>query len=86
MFDRPARNIGDQDAGNRRSRSHFSAIGADRIVVGTDFPADMGLDEPGKWLDGRAYLTGEERDLIKHENAAALGPGAQPATAARAAH
>jgi aminocarboxymuconate-semialdehyde decarboxylase len=28
-------------------------VGADRLLVGTDFPADMGLDEPAKWLDGR---------------------------------
>lgn len=50
-------------------------VGADRLLVGTDFPADMGLDEPAKWLDGLRFLTDAQRKMIKGENAERLGLG-----------
>lgn len=50
-------------------------VGADRVVVGTDFPADMGLDRPGEWIDSRAFLGAAEREMIKSGNVARLGIG-----------
>jgi len=50
-------------------------VGADRLLVGTDFPADMGLDEPAKWIDGLPFLTDEQRRMIKGETAERLGFG-----------
>lgn len=53
-----------------------NTVGADRVLVGTDFPADMGLPRPGEWIDGRGFLKPAEREAIKWENAAGLGLGA----------
>jgi len=50
-------------------------VGADRLLVGTDFPADMGLDQPATWLDGLPFLTGEQREMIKGTTAKGLGLG-----------
>lgn len=52
-------------------------VGADRLLVGTDFPADMGLDEPATWLDGLPFLSEAQREMIKGENAKSLGFGAR---------
>lgn len=52
-----------------------ATVGADRILVGTDFPADMGLPRPGEWLDGRGFLSAADRDAIKWKNAMGLGLG-----------
>ena len=39
-------------------------IGADRLVVGTDFPADMGEREPVKWLESCDFLSTQDRSDI----------------------
>jgi aminocarboxymuconate-semialdehyde decarboxylase len=57
-------------------------VGADRVLVGTDFPADMGLDRPGEWIDTRAFLGPAEREMIKSGNAARLGIGERAVAAA----
>jgi aminocarboxymuconate-semialdehyde decarboxylase len=50
-------------------------VGVDRILVGTDFPADMGLEKPAEWLAGLAFLTAADRAKIESENALKLGFG-----------
>jgi aminocarboxymuconate-semialdehyde decarboxylase len=46
--------------------------GADRILLGTDYPYDMGIDDPVRQLDGFAPLSEAERIAIKGGNAARL--------------
>ncbi|HTR63379.1 MAG TPA: amidohydrolase family protein, partial [Candidatus Binataceae bacterium] len=49
--------------------------GAQQVVLGTDFPFDMGVDDPIKRLDGIASLSDAERAAIRGGNAAKLlGP------------
>jgi aminocarboxymuconate-semialdehyde decarboxylase len=55
-------------------------VGADRLLVGTDFPADMGLGQPSTWLDGLPFLTQAQREMIKGETAKGLGLGARATT------
>jgi len=50
-------------------------VGVDRILVGTDFPADMGLENPSAWLAGQSYLSAADRAKIESENALKLGFG-----------
>ena len=45
-------------------------VGPDRIVLGTDDPADMGIAEPVSWLDSCSSLTAEERLSILSANPA----------------
>ncbi|MDP9145390.1 MAG: amidohydrolase [Actinomycetota bacterium] len=46
--------------------------GADRIVLGSDDPADMGLARPVDWLDACTTLRDQERSLILGANAGGL--------------
>jgi aminocarboxymuconate-semialdehyde decarboxylase len=46
--------------------------GADRVLMGTDYPADMGEIDPIGFIDGAAGLTTEERAQILGLNAARL--------------
>jgi aminocarboxymuconate-semialdehyde decarboxylase len=39
-------------------------IGADRILLGTDFPADMGIRHPVEWLSSLEFLDEEQRAHI----------------------
>ncbi|MFQ5861333.1 MAG: amidohydrolase family protein [Dehalococcoidia bacterium] len=43
-------------------------VGADRVVFGTDWPADMAIDWPVSWVLGLASLTQEEKELILWKN------------------
>jgi aminocarboxymuconate-semialdehyde decarboxylase len=57
--------------------SHFlmymvREIGADRIVLGDDYPADMGYKRPVDDVDGLPGLTSSERDMILSSNAERL--------------
>lgn len=61
--------IAHSDAGLKQV---VETVGADRIVVGTDFPADMGLRSPVSWIEERAYLSDADRELILGGNAARL--------------
>jgi aminocarboxymuconate-semialdehyde decarboxylase len=49
----------------------ISLVGADRVLLGTDAPFDMGDPEPLVTLD-RAGVGSHERQVIVHGNAAAL--------------
>ncbi len=46
--------------------------GARQVVLGTDYPFDMGVDDPRARLDAVASLTDAERGAIRGENAAHL--------------
>ena len=48
-------------------------VGVDRILLGTDFPADMGLRRPIEWLAAQTHLTAADRAAIQGGNAARLG-------------
>ncbi|MBF8268282.1 MAG: Amidohydrolase [Dehalococcoidia bacterium] len=43
-------------------------VGADRVVFGTDWPADMELDWPVAWILKMDSLTQEEKELILWKN------------------
>ena len=47
-------------------------VGADRVVVGSDYNFDMGYERPVEFVDRVPGLTARERDLILRENAARL--------------
>jgi aminocarboxymuconate-semialdehyde decarboxylase len=46
----------------------IDTVGADRVVLGTDWPADMRIDWPVAWVQGLPSLTQEEKDLILWKN------------------
>lgn len=52
-------------------RHLIDVVGVGRVVLGTDFPADMGQPDPVTWLGG-SDLTGEERGAVLGGNAAEL--------------
>jgi len=49
-------------------RFMIDTIGADRIVLGSDWPYDMGFDSPVEWVNSLATLTQEEKGMILYEN------------------
>jgi aminocarboxymuconate-semialdehyde decarboxylase len=50
-------------------RRLIDVVGIDRVVLGTDFPADMGQPDPVAWIDGS--------DLSAHEKTSVLGSNAK---------
>ena len=50
----------------------MNKVGADRILMGSDFPFDMGLDSPAEWVDGATNLSPSEKDMILGANAVRL--------------
>lgn len=49
-----------------------SLYGSDHIVLGTDYPFDMGMDDPVGFVDGADALTADDRAAIVGGNAAQL--------------
>jgi aminocarboxymuconate-semialdehyde decarboxylase len=49
------------------------AVGVDRVVLGSDYPAPMYLDDPAGWVEGLDALRPDEKTAILRGNAAALG-------------
>ena len=47
-------------------------VGADRVVMGTDHPADMSLERPVEFVDSIPQLSANERELILGANSARL--------------
>ena len=47
-------------------------VGADRLVAGTDFPADMSDADPVRTIESLTELSTGDRDLILRGNAARL--------------
>jgi aminocarboxymuconate-semialdehyde decarboxylase len=52
-------------------RQLIETVGLDKVMLGTDFPADMGQVNPVDWIEG-SDLTDAERTAILGGNAAAL--------------
>jgi aminocarboxymuconate-semialdehyde decarboxylase len=50
----------------------IDTVGAERVVLGSDFPYDMGPSDPVGWLESLDEITTEEKDLILRGNAAGL--------------
>ena len=43
-------------------------MGIDRVVLGTDWPADMRIDWPVSWVMGLESLTQDEKEAILWRN------------------
>lgn len=50
----------------------IDSVGIDRILFGTDWPADMAIDWPVSWVLGLETLTQEEKDAILWKNLESL--------------
>lgn len=46
--------------------------GAGQITIGTDYPFDMGVEDPIERLEAATGLSGEDRAAIRGDNAARL--------------
>ena len=46
----------------------FDTVGADRVVFGTDWPAEMAIDWPVSWVLSLQSLTQEEKEKILYKN------------------
>lgn len=53
-------------------RHLITTVGADRVILGTDWPADMMLDWPVAWVLRMESLSQEEKELILWKNLAGL--------------
>ena len=47
-------------------------VGIDQVVLGTDYPAPMFLDDPVNWINGLGSLTPAEKKAILEDNPARL--------------
>ena len=47
-------------------------VGVDRVVLGTDYPAPMFLDDPVRWINGLDSFTTDEKKAILEDNASRL--------------
>jgi aminocarboxymuconate-semialdehyde decarboxylase len=50
----------------------INKVGSDRVMLGTDYPAPMYLDDPVNWINGLDSLTDAEKQQILSGNASAL--------------
>ena len=50
----------------------MSLFGSDRVVLGTDYPYDMGDDHPVETVSLLTHLTEEDRQKIMRTNAVTL--------------
>lgn len=53
-------------------RHLIERFGADHVLLGTDYPYDMGVDDPIGFLETVPRLTSSERRLVQGQNAARL--------------
>ena len=56
----------------RTLRFLLDVVGADRVLLGTDWPAPMAIDDPVAWLTSQSEITAAERESILRETAASL--------------
>jgi aminocarboxymuconate-semialdehyde decarboxylase len=49
-------------------RMLIDTVGIDKVIFGTDWPADMAIDWPVAWVMGLRSLTQEEKELILWKN------------------
>jgi aminocarboxymuconate-semialdehyde decarboxylase len=54
--------------GEAQLRFLIDQVGADRVVIGSDYPTKMGPDSPRDWVAAMASISDEERELIYHGN------------------
>jgi predicted TIM-barrel fold metal-dependent hydrolase len=67
-IDRPRDVVGSEAA----LRFLLDQVGADRVVLGSDWPFVPWEPSPGGWVPGLASLTDEEKDRILWQNVEAL--------------
>jgi aminocarboxymuconate-semialdehyde decarboxylase len=53
-------------------RALVDIAGAGQVVLGTDFPADMGMGNPYEWIMSREVLSDPEKEAILRDNPARL--------------
>jgi aminocarboxymuconate-semialdehyde decarboxylase len=56
----------------RNLRFLIDAVGIDRVVFGTDWPAPMQLPDPVRWIESVEGLEPSEREAILRRNAARM--------------
>ncbi|MGE2832802.1 amidohydrolase family protein [Mycobacterium sp. SMC-4] len=56
----------------RTLRFLLDVVGADRVLLGTDWPAPMSIDDPVAWLAEQSVITDDEREFILRGTAATL--------------
>jgi aminocarboxymuconate-semialdehyde decarboxylase len=49
-------------------RMLIDTAGIDRVIFGTDWPADMAIDWPVSWILSLESLTREEKEAILYKN------------------
>jgi len=49
-------------------RMLIDPVGVERVVLGTDWPFDMGIDWPGSWILSLTSLTQREKEAILWKN------------------
>jgi len=54
-------------------RHLVDVVGIDKVVLGTDFPADMGQPDPVTWIEGSDLTTTEKAAVLSENPAALLG-------------
>jgi aminocarboxymuconate-semialdehyde decarboxylase len=66
--------MGGGHAQHRHSRASDTArmlidtVGVDKVIFGTDWPADMAIDWPVSWLLSLKSLTQDEKEAILYKN------------------
>ena len=50
----------------------IARFGSDHVLLGTDYPYDMGMERPVEFIDGVKGLSKAEREAIQGGNAARL--------------
>ena len=67
-------------------RMLIDAVGVERVVLGTDWPFDMGIDWPVSWVLGLTSLTQIEKEAILSKNLEKLlGMQKEPTVSSRTA-
>jgi aminocarboxymuconate-semialdehyde decarboxylase len=46
----------------------IDTAGVDRVVLGSDWPYDMGIESPVEWVNSLESLTQEEKEAILWKN------------------
>jgi aminocarboxymuconate-semialdehyde decarboxylase len=49
-------------------RMLIDSVGIDRVILGTDYPADMCIDWPSSWVQSLKSLTLKEKEAILYKN------------------
>ena len=58
-----------RDSGHTELSFLVNRVGIDRVMLGSDFPFDMGLDSPVDWVKSSELISETEKDLIIGGNA-----------------